>query len=304
MANNYQFLDAYGSVQTAASSVVAGAHQPLVQIASMVGGLPVTFSGSPSISGAITIVGTPSVSGTVGASIIGLTPVGLNVGGSPVSTANPVAVQPPASGFLPVTVVGSVISQQQGSVLVAQQTSPWVVGTSSVQVVGVMPDQSVSGVGLFHTNHIGNGSVIAIDQVTRNDAVASFLGVDLTPRYMAGDSAGRILGKPFAPEEARIGGYASVNGTSVTTAIGAAGTGLRNYITDVAVANTGSVATLVKFQDGAASLIGFTIAPATGGSNIVGMATPMRTGANTTFDFVSGTASSTLYVTAFGYKAP
>lgn len=54
---NYQFLDAYGSVLTAASSVIGGVNYPIV-----------FTSGS---------AGASSVSGTVGASIIGLTPVSV-----------------------------------------------------------------------------------------------------------------------------------------------------------------------------------------------------------------------------------
>lgn len=305
MSNNYQFLDAYGSVQTAATSIVNGAHQPLIQVASIVGGLPVTFSGSPSVSGAFTLVGGfSSVSG-----------VGLfntnHVGSGSILTIVPGSVATvPAPGSVSGVGVFNVNPIGNGSVITVPQPA------------------SVSGVGLFNVNHVGNGSVITVFSSpsivgtyaedsghidgdkgffvlgVRNDNVSSFASanLDYTPHGL--DAAGRVLVKPFAPEESRISGYSSVNGTSVTTAISAPGTGLRNYITDVEVANTGSVATLVTFQDGAASVIGFTIAPATGGSNIVGMAMPMRTGTNTTFDFKAATAASTLYVTARGFKAP
>lgn len=84
----------------------------------------------------------------------------------------------------------SVVSTSPQSVAVLQGTNPWQVnvpspstiayqlagsimavsatvntGNSSVQVVGIMPPQSVSGVGLFNVNHVGNGSVL----VTQND---------------------------------------------------------------------------------------------------------------------------------------
>lgn len=60
-----------------------------------------------------------------------------------------------------------------GSVATLQGTNPWIVqltsgsvittgGNSSVQVVGLMPPQSVSGVGLFNVNHTGNGSIQAL----------------------------------------------------------------------------------------------------------------------------------------------
>lgn len=98
---------------------------------------------------AATISGTPSVSGTVnigdikqsvfGASVIGLPPVNLFMGGAIVSTANPVPVQPPASGSLPVTNVGSVITVAQGSVAVA------IISGSIAATVTPPANQSISG---------------------------------------------------------------------------------------------------------------------------------------------------------------
>lgn len=454
-----------------------------------------------------------SVSGTVGASIIGLPPVNLNVGGNPVSTSNPVAVQPPASGSLPITQVGSVITVSQGSVgaviiggsiaasftppanqsvsgtidignfptsqnvsgsvVAFQGTTPFIItgsvqgnfgggnssvqvlnfptntsvsgtiqaeirgsvatviiggsiatttGNSSVQVLNFPANQSVSGevsvsnfpttqnisgsviaflnstnasiitvgspvanqsvsgtvgasiigavpttqtgiwissvvntipssmlvgasiigmvpvtvngqVGTQMTSvtgtvtanqgtgfgsiaaHIKSGSVLsaqfgtwapsAIGYVIRNDAVASFLGANLTYRTQAGDSAGRILTKPFAPEEARIEGYNSVVSTSVTTLVAAAGAGLKNYITDVVLINTGATTTLVTFRSGGGtSVLGYGIAPAGGGSNMLGFAMPMRTLANQTFDFQTTSSSSIIYAKVSGFKAP
>src|SRR3990167_3456826 len=85
---NYQVIDAYGSVITIQSSTFGSAERQIVG-ASIMGAVPIVFTGSPSISGAVTIVGTPSisgavtvvgtpsVSGTVGASIIGLPYFGI-----------------------------------------------------------------------------------------------------------------------------------------------------------------------------------------------------------------------------------
>lgn len=80
-----------------------------------------------------------SVSGTLGSSIIGLPPVNINVGGNPVTTVNPVPVQPPATGFLPVTNVGSVITVSQGSVATV------IVGGSISASFTPPANQSVSG---------------------------------------------------------------------------------------------------------------------------------------------------------------
>ena len=92
--------------------------------------------------------------------------------------------------------------------------------------------------------------------------------------------------------------------TSVTVLVAAAGAGLRNYITDVWVANTGASNSLITFRDGAGSVLGYTIAPTVGGSNLQGLTVPIRTGANATFDFQPGTSSSVIYVTCKGFQAP
>lgn len=147
----------------------------------------------------------------------------------------------------------------------------------------------------------GAGSVIT---GMRNDTLASILGADLTSRLKATDSAGREITKPFSAEESRVEGYGSIVSTSQMTLVGAAGAGLRNYITDIWLANTGSVATLVTLKDGAGSILGYTIAPSGSGSNLQGLQMPIRTGVNATFDIQPTTGVSILYATVKGFKAP
>lgn len=199
--SNYQFLDAYGSVQTAASNVVSGANQPIVQISSVIGGL--------------SIVGT--------------------------------------------------YAEDAG-----------------------------------HTS--GNPGLFTLG--VRNDTVSSITSADLDYSPVTVDSSGRTLNKPFAPEAAVLRGTGSVNGVASIQLLAAGGAGLKTYLTDVSIANTGSVATLVTFTDGDASVIGRTIAPALGGSNLVGLAVPMVTGrANSPINMVAATATSVLYGAAYGFKA-
>lgn len=58
----YTFLDGSGVTQTADSSVVSGIIQrPIIQIGSVLGIVPVSFSGSPSISGTVTVSGAVAV---------------------------------------------------------------------------------------------------------------------------------------------------------------------------------------------------------------------------------------------------
>lgn len=309
MPNNYQFLDAYSSVLTAASSLIGGAHQPIVQIGNA--SVPVTFTGAS------------SVSGTVGASVVGQLPGGVALLGSVVALQGTTPWQ-----------ISSVYGNFSGSVL-AQQ-----LGTNISSVVNSIPSSLLAGASIFGQLPAGtavlgsiavlqgtnpwnissvygnvSGSVMsfqagtwtpsAIGYLLRNDAVASTLGADLTYGPGTRDSAGRVLSKPFAAEESRVEGYASTVNVNANSIIAAAGTGLRNYITDVWVANTGAAATLVTFLSGGGiSVLGYTIAPAGGGSNLPGLTTPMRTDANSTFDFKATTGTSVLYITAKGFKAP
>lgn len=218
-----------------------------------------------------------------------------------------------------------------GSVAALQGTNPWIVVSSIAG--GIFPISGSVAATVTNTNLNVSGSVVAFQagtQITsisgvayaedaphatgdpglfvlgvRNDAVASFVSANLDYSPIGVDSAGRSLIKPFAAEESRIEGYASLVSTSVTTLVAAAGAGLKNYITDVLVANTGATTTLITFRSqGGTSVLGYTIAPSGGGSNIPGMAVPFRTGANESFDFQPTSASSILYVTVKGFKAP
>ena len=260
MPNNYLFFDKDSSVITARTSITSGsAHEPIVTISSVLSPIPTTFSGSPSISGAVTIVGIPQ------SSVHGVVSVG-----STVSIGN----TPSISGTVNIGIIpGSVLSQQ--------------LGTRITSIVGSIPSSTLVGT-------YGH----------RNDNVASFLGGDLSWRPVALDSAGRPLTKPFAAEEARIEGYVALTSTSLTTLVAAAGAGLRNYITDLWFANTGATTTLVTLSDSAASVLGYTIAPTVSGSNLPGLVTPIRTGANASFNIQAGSNTSTLYATVKGFKGP
>ena len=284
MANNYAFLDAHGSILTASAiDVGAGVLQPIVQITSVLA----------------IISGSSSVSGTAGASIIGQLPAGTAVLGS-VATLQ---------GTNPWRILGSVsgtvdIGISSGSVVAHQGTDPWRISSVYGNISGSVLSQQMGTVISSVVNSIPS-SLLAGTYGHRNDAIASFLGGNLSWNPTATDSAGRTLMRPFAPEEARIEGYVTTTNTSITTLVAAAGAGLRNYITDIWIANTGAAATLVTFSSGGgASVLGYTIAPAGSGSNLQGLVTPIRTGANETFGIQAATATSILYATVKGFKGP
>lgn len=264
------------------------------------------FPANQSVSGAVSISNLPTtqnVSGSVAAFMGGSW--SASVGGT-VSVLGTVPVT--QSGAWSASLVGTI----PGSV-VAFQGAGW---SGSVAATITNTNVNVSGSVVafgFPTNQNVSGSVIAFMAGTqssstygmRNDAVASFLGADLTVRPIATDSAGRTLVKPFSAEESRVEGYISLTSTSVTTLVAAAGAGLRNYITDLWAANTGAATTLLTLTSGGgSSVLGYTIVPTGGGTNLQGLQMPIRTEANATFGVQAGTATSTLYVTVKGFKAP
>lgn len=306
-------------------------------------GVVIASDQSPvSVTGTVTITGTPSVSGQVGSSIIGWVPIQPSntsfisliqssvavaivsgsiaasiVGQLPAGNAILGAVAASISGTVATTlsgtpsISGTVIAAQGGNAGVA---SSWPVkitnGSQSVNVssssmLSVSVDAMTSIVGTYaedagHTSADKGVFVLAV----RNDTVTSVASADLDYTLIAVDSAGRTVSKPFAPEESRVYANASAVSAVSVLAVAAAGAGLRNYITDITIANTGAAGTLVTFTDGDASVLGRTMAPAGGGSNIVGMAIPMKTSVNQPFNIVPATATSILYATVWGYKAP
>lgn len=216
----------------------------------------------------------------------------------------------PISGSVAAVVTNSV--NVNGSVVATQGTSPWVVNfqNSSILAVPVGSVTTVFGlspsiVGTYaedagHTD--GNKGLFALG--VRNDAVASFVGANLDYAPLATDSAGRIVTKPFTPEESAFRAIASFASASIFNVVPAAGTGLRNYITDVAISNTGAATTLVTFRDGDASIIGRYVAPTGGGSNMPGLNVPFKGTVNGVIDAVLSTSTSLLYVNMHGYRAP
>lgn len=315
---NYSFLDASGSVQTAASSTISGVQYPIVQIrdgttVSVVGAL--TITGNPSISGAVTfpagsITSVTNPAGSV-TTVIATNPAGSITAVSATFASGSIAsFTNPAGSVTAVTVTN--IPQVQvlntnlnigGSVVSFQGTTPWA-DTIVGSVISVLQNPSIVGTYSEDATHTTADKGVFVLGV-RNDAVASFMSADLEYGPLGIDSAGRTITKPFAPEQSRVEGYNSVVSTSVTTLVGAAGTGLKNYITDIVLVNTGALTTLVTFRSGGGtSILGYGIAPTGGGSNMLGFATPMRTLANETFDFQATTSTSVLFATVKGFKAP
>ena len=325
----YQVIDAYGSVISIESSVALSGERQVVTIGSTLGAIPTTFSGNitigsilssnvpnQSVSGTVNIVGTASVQVISGTGVIGsITALqGTNpwvIGNSSVMLTqgiNTIGSVATIQGTNPWVIGNSSVMLTPGinaigSVATLQGTNPWITQPTSGSVLTIWSTPSIVGTYAEDTAHVDGQKGIFVLGV-RNDGVASFASANLDYTPMGVDSAGRGIIKPFAPEEARIQSVISAT-AGTTSLLAAGGAGLRTYITDAFITNTSSTATIVSFIDGDNSVMGRTIAPATGGSNMVGLATPMRTGGfNHIIQVQMVPITSTLGVTALGFKAP
>ncbi len=184
-----------------------------------------------------------------------------------------------------VTLASSVITVPTGSTITIQQANS-IVGTYAEDAGSATGDK-----GLF---------VLGV----RSDTLASLVSADLDYGAFVQDSAGRIIIKPFASEDATIISYTGSVVSGSVTLIQASAVGKRSYITDIAVANTGATTTLVTFQGGDTSIVGYTIAPTAGGSNLPGLAIPWKTNPSQDLAFKMSPSTSVLYLTIKGYQAP
>lgn len=163
--------------------------------------------------------------------------------------------------------------------------APSIVGTYGEDVPSTAADKGIFTLGI------------------RNDTVASLVGADLDYTGWSTDSAGRHLTKPFAAEEARLTFNGSVVSGSVTAIFNSV-VGLRNYVTDFFVANTGTATTLLTFKDGSTSVLGYAVVPAGGGFSAPGLNMPIRSFPSQDLAYSVSPSTSVLYLTVQGYKAP
>lgn len=144
------------------------------------------------------------------------------------------------------------------------------IGTRITSIVSTVPSSVIVGASIFGT--------VPVTQVTNPWVVGSV--VTTTP------------GTPFRFSTSLVSGSVTLIAASVASQ--------RHYITDFTFFNTGSVATLITFQDGSASIVAFTGAPPTSGSNKTWVTKP-RTNPSQDLAFKVGTSNSILYATINGY---
>lgn len=196
------------------------------------------------------------------------------------------------SGSVAATITNANVNVS-GSVVSFQGSNPWVIG-SIVGTYGEDVPSTAADKGIFTLG-------------IRNDTVSSLVGADLDYTGWSTDSAGRHLTKPFAANEASVIGHNSIvaigTGVGSVQLMAAPGAGLKNYLTDFNIANTGTVTTIVIFNDSDASIVGRTIAPAGGGSNH-SFQVPLTTSTPNKAITLQLVTASSVWCTVTGYKAP
>ena len=319
---NYQFLDAYGSVLTAGSSVIGGVNYPVIKLVDAITVNPASVSGTVGAS----IIGTVPVtqSGTVISSISGSVDIGV-IPGSVVAFQGGIRATSIVSTIPSSVIVGASIFGQLpagtapiGSVATLQGTNPWIVNFQNSSIIGINAGSVVA---------ISQGSVITVAQANsivgtyaedaghtpgdkgvfslgvRNDTMSSVTSADGDYSQIGVGPMGETI-VANAPITKWVQGTASmlggtpVNGGSVTV-IAAQGSSVFTYITGIQIANPSANNVFLRFEGATSSTIGFTIVPANGGSNMV-FPNALKTNANGAFTAsISGVAS--VYLSAQGF---
>jgi len=195
------------------------------------------------------------------------------------------------------TNVGSVITTQIGSVITIQVGS--VITTQTGSVITVIQAASIAGTYAEDAAHTTTSNGLFVLGV-RNDAQTSITSTDNDYSPLAVGPTGGVIAHdaPITQWIQGTGDLRVVLGASVTV-IAAQGASIFTYIREIQVANMGSASVLVTFAGGLGSILGYTIAPAGGGSNFI---TRLKTGANSAFSAsINGTAS--VLVSAQGFTA-
>lgn len=150
----------------------------------------------------------------------------------------------------------------------------------------------------------GAGDAVMMAGGVNNRSLTAFNATngDVTP--MAVDDHGRTLTAPYTDVSRYVYGNISVTAATNTSLIAAAGASTRNYVTNLSISNTGATTSLITITDGSGgATLWQSIAPAGSGSNIT-FTIPIRTSANTALFVTTGSASTTMYVSAAGFTGP
>ncbi len=167
-------------------------------------------------------------------------------------------------------------------------------GSGTVTVIGTLSKAPVVELGLMH---------IAAD--ARTSSRASAANATLVRPIATVD--GRLVTRQNSIPENEWQ-YAAASGGITNTAdnvlIAAAGAGIKNYLTDLSVANANATASEIVIKDGASTVIWRMYLAANAPIQSISFSTPLQSSANTALNVACITTGTQTYVNAQGYKAP
>lgn len=168
-------------------------------------------------------------------------------------------------------------------------------GTNPITNLGVTGSVAHDAVDANNPVKVGAKATTALSGLTlvgnadRTDLYAGVDGVQIT--------------RPHCNLEDIVSGVAAITDGSSTSVIGAQGSGIKTYVTEVIIANSSASNVTVDLRDGTGGSVKMTLsAPANGGSHKT-LSTPLPFSANTAVAADPSAAASTVTVTLLGFKS-
>lgn len=238
-------------------------------VASGTANIRISSSAAPNSSGATVAIGAALPAGTnaIGAVFASITGTVITT----FTNSSIIAIQS-----------GSVISINQGSIASAQ------IGTAITSIVGSFLEDSASA------NADPGVFVLGV----RNDTLSSVTSTDGDyTQHTVGPAGETIIAN--APYTKWIQGNTSIFGATSVAVLAAQGASIFTYITGLQVTNASANNVYVTLGTGSNSILGYTVAPANGGSNIY-FPNALKTTQNGTFTAsINGVAS--IFLSAQGF---
>lgn len=217
---------------------------------------------------------------------------GNSIIGALVSTGPSSVLTIPTGSVITVLQSSSIIGVVTGSVItVPSNSSVLVIPTSST--IGVWQAASIAGTYFDDAAHEQEARGLGILGV-RNDGISSTTSGDNDYSHFAVGPSGETI-TANAPLTKWVRGTADMRGVGAlggsVTVIAAQGASIFTYVTSAQFVNIGGASVLVTIAGGLGSTLGYTIAPAGGGSNIY-YPNALKTGENSAVTAsISGVAS-------------
>lgn len=271
----------------------------------------------------------------------------ITVGGGSivaVQGTTPWQVNVPTPSYITYQAAGSVMAVRtdnssvvavlsRSSVTALQGTNPWMVNMPSPSTIayqlagsvmavgGVLAPSSVSGVGLFNVNHVGNGSVVVVGTYTedqthttgdrglfmlhvRNDTLSSVTSADNEYSTNAVGPAGETI-VANAPITAWWQADTSIMANVSVQAVAPKGASIFTYVTGVQVVNTSPNNAYITFTGGfggKSSVLGYVPAPTTGGA-VFTLPNAWKTGANSGVSASVSSAAASVFISLQGFTS-